>query len=82
MSLLDRLRETLVGPQSLPPGLHAYERRDASGGRVRLHLRVEPDGRGLLLINADLRLPPMRVELDEEKFLRYCGVTTKKAVAA
>jgi len=52
MSLLDRLRETLAGPQSLPPGLHAYERRDESGGRVRLHLRVEPDGRGLLLINA------------------------------
>jgi radical SAM protein with 4Fe4S-binding SPASM domain len=36
----------------LPPGLHAYERRDETGGRVRIHLRVEPDGRGLLVINA------------------------------
>ena len=32
--------------------MHAYERRDDAGGRVRLHLRVEPDGRGLLVINA------------------------------
>lgn len=34
------------------PSLHAYERRDGQGGRVRLHLRMEPDGRGLLVINA------------------------------
>jgi radical SAM protein with 4Fe4S-binding SPASM domain len=32
--------------------MHAYERRDDAGGRVRMHLRVEPDGRGLLVINA------------------------------
>ncbi|MCX7681626.1 MAG: radical SAM protein [Anaerolineae bacterium] len=38
--------------QLLSPGLHAYERRDGQGGRVRLHLRIEPDGRGLLVINA------------------------------
>lgn len=52
MSLLTRLRDRLVAPQSLPPGLHAYERRDEAGGRVRLHLRVEPNGRGILVINA------------------------------
>ncbi len=60
MSLPSRLREilrlrsgqALRAPRSLPPGLHAYERRDGTGGRVRLHLRVEPDGRGLLVINA------------------------------
>ena len=39
-------------PRSLHPGLQAYERRDGTGGRVRVHLRVEPDGRGLLVINA------------------------------
>ena len=39
-------------PRSLPPGLHAYERRDGTGGRVRVHLRLEPDGRGLLVLNA------------------------------
>jgi len=34
------------------PGLYAYERHDGAGGRVRLHLRLEADGRGLLLIDA------------------------------
>src|SRR5512136_34634 len=52
MSLLTRLRDRLKPLQPLPPGLHAYERRDEAGGRVRLHLRLEPDGRGLLVINA------------------------------
>jgi radical SAM protein with 4Fe4S-binding SPASM domain len=52
MSLLARLRDRLRPPRSLPPGLHAYERRDGSGGRVRVHLRLERDGRGLLVINA------------------------------
>jgi radical SAM protein with 4Fe4S-binding SPASM domain len=52
MSLFTRLRDRLKPSQPLPPGLHAYERRDEAGGRVRLHLRLEPDGRGLLVINA------------------------------
>ena len=60
MSFLTRLRDRLKPSQlaqpglahSPSPGLHAYERRDGAGGRVRIHLRVEPDGRGLLVINA------------------------------
>jgi radical SAM protein with 4Fe4S-binding SPASM domain len=52
MSLLSRLRERLSPLPSLAPGLHAYERRDGVGGRARVHLRMEPDGRGLLVINA------------------------------
>jgi radical SAM protein with 4Fe4S-binding SPASM domain len=52
MTFLDRLRGFLSPPTSLSPGLHAYERHDEAGGRVRVHLRVEPDGRGLLVINA------------------------------
>jgi len=39
-------------PGLLSAGLYVYERHDEAGGRVRLHLRVEPDGHGLLLINA------------------------------
>lgn len=35
-----------------PAGLHAYTLR-VDGGHSRLHLRVEADGRGLLLINAN-----------------------------
>jgi len=52
VSLLARLREKLTPLEPLLPGIHAYEQRDDAGGRVRLHLRVEPDGRGLLVINA------------------------------
>ena len=52
MSLLSRLRSSLKAPQPLPPGLRAYERRDGAGGRVKVHLRVEPAGHGLLVINA------------------------------
>lgn len=51
-TLWNRLSDQLRPPRSLPPGLHAYEHRDGAGERVRLHLRLEPDGRGLLLINA------------------------------
>jgi radical SAM protein with 4Fe4S-binding SPASM domain len=52
MTILDQLRGALRGPRVLPAGLYAYERRDGDGGRVRLHLRREADGRGLLVINA------------------------------
>ena len=52
MSLLARLRDYLSGPRPHSPALHAYERRDRDGGRVRVHLRTEQDGRGLLVINA------------------------------
>ncbi len=34
------------------PGLYDYARHD-DGGRTRLHLRLEPDGSGLLMVNAD-----------------------------
>ncbi len=52
MSLLTRLQHWIRAPQPLSPGLHAYEFRD-NGGRVRVHLRLEGDGRGLLVVNAD-----------------------------
>ncbi len=54
--LLARLRDLIPSPQApatrLSVGLYAYERQDGVGGRARVHLRVEPDGRGLLVINA------------------------------
>jgi radical SAM protein with 4Fe4S-binding SPASM domain len=52
MSLLDRVWNSIQGHKRLPPALRAYERRDGEGGKVRLHLRREADGRGLLVINA------------------------------
>ncbi len=36
----------------LKAGLYAYERGDEAGGRIRLHLRLDADGRGLLIVNA------------------------------
>ena len=33
------------------PGLYHYDHQ-ADGERSRIHLRVDPDGRGLLLVNA------------------------------
>ena len=58
-SALRQLREALGSPPrsseykgKQSAGLHAYERRDGAGGRVRVHLRQEPDGRGLLVLNA------------------------------
>ncbi len=49
-----RLRCSDGSEDTLPlkAGLYAYERRDEAGGRVRLHLRLDADGRGLFVVNA------------------------------
>jgi organic radical activating enzyme len=38
--------------QVLPPGLYNYQAPHDSGYQYRLHLRIEPGGEGLLIINA------------------------------
>ena len=47
------LRRRAPAAAAPPPGLHAYLRQPAPGERTRLHLRVEADGRGLLVVNAN-----------------------------
>ncbi len=47
------LRRTQQAPAAPPPGLHAYTRQPAPGERTRLHLRIEADGRGTLVVNAN-----------------------------
>ncbi len=47
------LKRGAPAPAVPPPGLHAYLRQPAPGERTRLHLRVESDGRGLLVVNAN-----------------------------
>ncbi len=79
MSLLTRLREAIGPPQSLPAGLQGYERRDGAGGRVRLHLRVEPDGRGLLVINASRVLHLNQTAVEYARFILE-GVPEERAV--
>lgn len=60
MSLLTKVRAGLSsirrtgqqGEDRPPaPGLYHF-RREADGGKARLHLRIDPDGQGLLVINA------------------------------
>lgn len=72
-TLLERMRgRTNERPGAkLTPGLYHYERRGLNE-RSRMHLRIEPDGHGLLLINANraLHLNPSaalmaRLALDE-----------------
>ena len=40
-------------PARPEPGLHAYTHETAPGERTRLHLRVEADGNGTLIVNAN-----------------------------
>ena len=49
--LADRMRTLFAGPPSVPPGLYHYQ-RDLAGRVMRMHLRVDPDGTGMLSVNA------------------------------
>jgi len=52
MTLLDKLlNRNSKKPEHESPALHHYLREDENG-RSRLHLRLDPDGHGTLLINA------------------------------
>lgn len=58
MTIKDSLKRLLIPTAApltptIPPGLYHY-RRENDGQYTRFHLRVEPDGRGMLLANATL----------------------------
>lgn len=59
VDLLKRLQERLQNrfrrPAAIEPGVYHYE-REFGGRRMRLHLRADPDGAGLLSINASIML--------------------------
>ncbi len=38
--------------QPLPPGIHSYQSPADAKNPLRMHLRIEPDGSGLLILNA------------------------------
>ncbi len=53
MSLLDRIVSRRGGPAGpLEPALYSYTAPPSHPFNYRLHLRVEPDGNGLLVVNA------------------------------
>lgn len=49
--ILDSIRERFTPVQQLPPGLYTYKAPLDAPVHYRLHLRVEPDGKGVLLVN-------------------------------
>jgi len=52
MAWRDRIRDWITSPQPLKKGIYHYRGGLGDQGQVRLHLRVEDDGRGILVINA------------------------------
>jgi radical SAM protein with 4Fe4S-binding SPASM domain len=52
MSIMDRLRSWFEPYQPLEPGIYHYQTPPDAQQQFRLHLRVEKDGLGVLLINA------------------------------
>jgi MoaA/NifB/PqqE/SkfB family radical SAM enzyme len=52
MSLLQRVKDWLTPAEPLPGQVVHYQTPPDAEDQYRLHLRVEPDGRGLLIINA------------------------------
>jgi organic radical activating enzyme len=63
-SLLDSLRERFAPVKPLPAGIYTYKAPLDAPLHYRLHLRLESDGRGVLLVNAStvLHLNPTAAE--------------------
>ncbi len=51
VGLREKFRKLFAGAQGVQPGIYHY-RRELADRQMRLHLRVDPDGRGLLTVNA------------------------------
>jgi organic radical activating enzyme len=49
---IDRVRQIFTKHQPLPPGMYHYQAPPEAPAPYRLHLRLEPDGQGVLIINA------------------------------
>lgn len=51
VNLREKIRGLFTTPQGVEPGIYHY-RRELADREMRLHLRVDPDRRGLLVVNA------------------------------
>ncbi|MFO7624726.1 MAG: hypothetical protein R6V73_10270, partial [Anaerolineales bacterium] len=51
-SIRENIRRLFEPSQPLPPGTYHYQAPPEDPDDYRLHLRLEPDGTGLLIINA------------------------------
>jgi len=52
MALLETVKSWFTPARPLPRGVHHYQTPSDAAQQYRLHLRVEEDGRGLLIVNA------------------------------
>jgi organic radical activating enzyme len=53
MNIFDRFLSKIFPPKEpLPPGLYPYQTPPDAAEPYRLHLRIDPDGKGMLIINA------------------------------
>ncbi|MFN2219707.1 MAG: PqqD family protein, partial [Anaerolineae bacterium] len=52
MNILDRVKSWFEAPQPLTSGMYSYQTPADRPQQFKLHLRVEKDGHGVLLINA------------------------------
>jgi radical SAM protein with 4Fe4S-binding SPASM domain len=73
-------RRPLQAPARPEPGLHAYTRQPAPGERTRLHLRVEADGSGTLVVNAN-RIVHLNPTATSMAWLVLEGTTEAEALA-
>lgn len=64
MNLLERIRTLFTRVQPLPEGMHHLEAAPPDEKPYRLHLRLRPDGSGILIVNAAtiLHLNPTAAE--------------------
>jgi len=51
-NIIQRIKELFSKKETLSAGIYSYQSPPDADQQYRLHLRIEPDGRGLLVINA------------------------------
>lgn len=52
MNIIEKLRAIFENPKPIPQGFYTYHTPENKTPQYRLHLRVEPDGEGVLIVNA------------------------------
>lgn len=69
MPLFDKWRDYFSAPEPLAPGLYQYRTPPDAPRRYRLHLRVEPSGGGVLIVNASTVLHLNRTATEHAKLM-------------
>jgi hypothetical protein len=80
-SFIDRFIPTGPRPERLKSGLYHYASKDDAARPFRLHLRVEPDGTGVLIINAAIVLH-LNATATEHAYHFVRGETEEEAAKA